>query len=888
MIVNEEDYLAHYGILRRSGRYPWGSGGNVPQRDISKRFLDWIKEMRGQGLTDSEIAQGVGISTTQLRALNTRARAEYKASQIAMAESLRDKGMSNVAAAERMGIPESSYRALLEPSAKVRVAAITATTDMLRRQVEEKGFVDVGTNVENYLGVSKERLNTSLEMLKDEGYTVHTVPVQQLGTNFETHVKVLAPPGTTWGDVRRNQDKIQPITEFSEDGGQAFGKIHEPIGINPKRVKVRYAEEGGAEADGVIYVRPGVDDISLGGASYAQVRVKVGDGHYLKGMAMYKDDLPDGVDLMFNTNKSDTGNKLDAMKKLEPNPEFPFGSIIRRQVLADAGTPNERVTSAMNMVYDEGKWEEWSKNLSSQMLSKQSPTLAREQLGKVYSSRKRELDEIMALTNPTVKKKLLEKYAESADSAAVHLKAAAMPGQATRVILPINSLRPTEIYAPGFKDGERVVLIRHPHGGTFEIPELTVNNRHAASRKLLGDVRDAVGIHHKVAEQLSGADFDGDTVLVIPDPKGRIKVSLPLEGLKNFNPREAYPGYEGMQRISPGRMQQEMGLVSNLITDMTIKGASHEKIARAVRHSMVIIDSEKHGLNWKLSEERNGIRALREEYQNSARGGSSTLISRASGRLDVPDRKPRPQSEGGPIDPRTGKKVYVPTGKTTRSGNPKTIRSKKLAETDDAYTLVSDEGGGKGTRIERIYADHSNSLKDLANQARLAAINTPPLKYLPSSKTAYAEQVSTLDAKLALAKRNAPRERQAQVIANAAAKARIAANPNIDDESKRKIRFQELEKARARMGARKQKIEITPEEWDAIQAGAISNSKLSQILDNADIETVRKLATPRREVLMSPTDTKRAQTLLRSGATRAEVAARLGVSLTTLDRATSE
>lgn len=884
MIIDEEDHLAHYGILRRSGRYPWGSGGNVPQRDISKRFLDWVKEMRAQGLTDSEIAKGVGISTTDLRALNTRARAEWKASQIAMAESLREKGMSNVEAAKRMGIPESSYRALLEPGAKARVAAITSTTDMLREQVNEKGFVDVGTNVENYLGVSKERLNTSLAMLKDEGYTVHTVPVQQLGTNFETHVKVLAPPGTTWGDVRRNQDKIQPITEFSEDGGQTFGKIHEPIGINPKRVKVRYAEEGGAEADGVIYVRPGVDDISLGGATYAQVRIKVGDGHYLKGMAMYKDDLPDGVDLLFNTNKSDTGNKLDAMKKLEPNPEFPFGSIIRRQVLADAGTPKERVTSAMNMVYEEGKWEEWSKNLSSQMLSKQSPTLAREQLGKVYTRRKQELDEIMALTNPTVKKKLLEKYAESADSAAVHLKAAAMPGQATRVILPMNTLNPTQIYAPGFQNGERVVLIRHPHGGTFEIPELTVNNRHVGSRKLLGDVRDAVGIHHSVAERLSGADFDGDTVIVIPNPSGKIKTSPALEGLKGFNPKEAYPAYPGMQKISPGRMQQEMGLVSNLITDMTIRGASHDKIARAVRHSMVIIDSEKHNLNWKLSEERNGIKALREEYQTSARGGASTLISRASGRIDVPDRKPRPQSEGGPVDPKTGRKVYVPTGKTTASGKPKTIRSKKLAETDDAFTLVSDAN----TRMERIYADHSNSLKDLANQARLASINTPPLKYSPSSKKVYAEQVSSLDAKLALAKRNAPRERQAQVIANAAAKARIAANPNIDDESKRKIRFQELEKARARMGARKQRIDITPDEWDAIQAGAISNSKLSQILDNTDIEVVRKYATPRREVLMSPTDTRRAQTLLKGGATRAEVAARLGVSLTTLDRAMNE
>jgi hypothetical protein len=49
---------------------------------------------------------------------------------------------------------------------------------------------------------------------------------------------------------------------------------------------------------------------------------------------------------------------------------------------------------------------------------------------------------------------------------------------------------------------------------------------------------------------------------------------------------------------------------------------------------------------------------------------------------------------------------------------------------------------------------------------------------------------------------------------------------------------------------------------------------------------VRKMATPKRQVLMTPTQTSRAQAMLRSGATRAEVANALGVSLTTLDVAT--
>src|SRR5690606_19993621 len=107
--------------------------------------------------------------------------------------------------------------------------------------------------------------------------------------------------------------------------------IEPPKSIDPKRIEVRYAEDGGADMDGVIQVRRGVDDVSLGGAKYAQVRIAVGDTHYLKGMAMYTDDLPDGVDLRFNTNKSDKGDKLAAMKPLKDDPDNPFGATISQR-----------------------------------------------------------------------------------------------------------------------------------------------------------------------------------------------------------------------------------------------------------------------------------------------------------------------------------------------------------------------------------------------------------------------------------------------------------------------------------------------------------------------------------------------------------------------------
>jgi hypothetical protein len=881
VLINENDYLSHYGILRKSGRYPWGSGETQTIRN--KDFLDYVNDLKRDGLTEAEIARGMGVSTTDLRGAKSIAKNEQKQADIAMAQRLKDKGYSNVAIGQRMNKPESTVRALLSPGAKDKADVLETTANMLKDQVAEKKYVDIGTGVENYLSVSKERLSTAVGMLREEGYEVHGVKVTQLGTGHETELKILAPPGTTQKEVWQNRDQIKQITNFSEDGGRSFYGLHDPIAISQERLLIRYGKEGGDQADGVIYVRPGVEDISLGQSRYAQVRIAIGDGHYVKGMAMYKDDLPNGVDLIFNTNKNDTGNKTDALKPLSDDKDNPFGAIVR-QIVSDPGGPNERVTSAMNIVNEEADWSSWSKSIASQVLSKQSPALAKTQLNMTYESRKKEYGELSSLTNPTVRKKLLEDFADGTDSAAVHLQAAALPNTGWYAILPINSLPPNQIYAPNYLNGERVALIRYPHGGTFEIPELTVNNNHPEARKLLSSAKAAVGIHHSVAARLSGADFDGDTVLVIPNNSGRIKATPALEALKDFDPRSSYPGYEGMKKMDARTKQQEMGQVSNLITDMTIHRASPTKIAQAVRHSMVVIDAENHGLNWKQSAIDNGIAQLKKEYQGSTTGGASTLISRAGAKVYVPERKARLQREGGPIDPNTGKRVFVETRRTrtTSTGDvvPRLQRSKRLAETDDAGTLSS------GTVMEQLYVEHSNSLKAMANQARLQALNTPPTKYSPSAKKAYSKEVTTLNSKLALAQRNRPLERQAQLIANTVIKAKRDDNPNMDDATYKKIKFQALQEARNRTGAKKQRIQITPSEWDAIQAGAISDSKLNQILDNADMDVVRDLATPRDVKLMTPAKTNRAASMLASGYTRAEVASALGVSLTTLDKAT--
>ena len=877
-----DDTLVHYGILRRSGRYPWGSGGDSEER--SRGFLGYVNELKGKGVSDADIAKGVGLTLSDLRNARSIARNEVSRAQAALALRLKNKGLSNVAIGERMGVAESSVRALLNPALTEKRDILVSTTNLLEDKLKDGGYLDIGPGTENHLSISATRLSTAVAALREKGYEVRNIQVDQLGTRSgeKTTVKVLVPPGSPkFIDPRL----IKTVAAYSEDGGLTYKDIiQSPANVSSKRISVVYAEQGGDKADGVIYIRPGVDELSLGGARYAQVRIAVDGTHYLKGMAMYKTGLPAGTDLEFHTSKSNTGNKLDAMKS-QKDEENPFGATIRQRDYTDSS--GKKKLSPINIVNEQGEWDKWSKNLSSQFLSKQSIGLARRQLDLSLKTRKDELEEIRHLTNPVVRRLLLDKFADTADSASVHLKAAGLPRQATRVILPFSDMKENEVYAPTFRNGERVVLVRHPHGGPFEIPELVVNNKHAGAIETIGRAPDAIGIHPKTAEKLSGADFDGDHVLVIPNNKNEVKTAPPLAGLKDFRPQTAYPGYEGMTPMSARAKQQQMGDVSNLITDMSIRGAKPEELAAAVRHSMVVIDAEKHGLNYKQSYVDNSIASLKAKYQGrGATGrlaGASTIVSRASSQIRVPERKPRSAAKGGSVDAETGAKVYEPTGATYKDEQGRTIvrsvRSTKLAETADARDLSS------GMPIEEVYAAHSNALKALANQARKESLRTGKLVYSPSANKTYSSEVAKLNADLNLALKNKPRERQAQIIGGTIAKARIAASPGIESGDVRKIKAQALATARARLGAKKVNVEITPEQWEAIQAGAVTTSKLKRVLDNANIDQVRKLATPRAATVMTPSKLAVAKARLAAGYTQAEVADSLGVPVSTLNSA---
>jgi len=907
--INEfSDTLAHIGVLRKSGRFPWGSGENPYQR--SSDFLAYVADLRKQGLTDTQIAKGIGemsiadggkdVKTTEFRAVNKMAKDEVKKADIARALMLRDKGMSNVAIGKAMGKPESTVREYLKENADKRISQLDSTISALRQNVDEKKFLDVGVGIEHDLMVSDTQVKTAVASLREEGYNLYYLKQPQLGTNHETTLKVLTPADVTYKDLLNHRDEVRSVSNWIDNENNVVG-LRPPAQVDPKRVMVRYGSEGGSDLDGVIELRRGIADIDLGDARYAQVRIAVDGGkgvlsngeikkRYLKGMAIYADDLPDGIDFRFNTNKQDKGDKLLAMKpqSLE-DPTNPFGSSIKRQKIYFDEKGKEKL-SPINIVNEEGDWTKWSSKLSSQFLSKQSPVLAKDQLGVRYDSKVEELNQIKRLTNPEVRKKLLDSFADDADSSAVHLKAAGLPRTKTHVILPINSMKDNEIYAPKYENGEVVVLVRHPHGGKFEIPQLIVNNRNKDAKRLIQNADDAVGINAKVAARLSGADFDGDTVLVIPNGSGRVKTSPALDGLKGFDPQTYYPGYEGMKVMSGPDKQHKMGDISNLITDMTIKGATPAELARAVRHSMVVIDAEKHKLNYKQSYKDNNIVQLKMEYQNGPKSGATTLISQASSRIDVNTRKERPAKEGGFIDKETGEKNYVDKGETyekrtvRKDGTVKvevknkTIRSTKMAEVKDARDLISDAR----TPIEMVYADYANKLKALANNARKEMVNTPPVKINNSAKEMYKAEVASLKAKLNTALKNAPLERQAQVLANAQVKQKMASQPDMDAADLKKIKGQALTLYRERVGAHKTLISITDGEWDAMQNGAVSANVLQKILNNTDMDKIKERATPRSSTGLPASTLARARSLLSAGYTQAEVAGLLGVSTSTL------
>ena len=909
-----EDILIHYGMPKRSGRYPWGSGENPYQH--SGDFLSRIEQLKKEGWSETpeNIMKEFGLTTTQYRTEKRLATHERRMLDVARAKSLREDGLGYTEIGREMGMSESTIRSLLNQHSESRMNAAKKTADFLREQINTKGMIDVGAEVERELGVSREKLNEALHILELEGYPVYKGGIPQ-ATNPGKQINqmVICPPGTEHSEIY-NYENVHSLSEYvSHDGGETFDKFVYPKSMDSSRLKIRYAEEGGIDKDGVVEIRRGVDDLSLGESHYAQVRILVDGNKYIKGMAVYSDDMPDGVDVIFNTNKSKSVDKMDVLKNIKDDPENPFGSLIKpggQSYYIDEN--GKRQLSLINKRSEQGDWDEWKDALPSQFLSKQSLSLAKKQLNLAASDKMAEFDEICSLTNPTIKKHLLSKFADECDSAAVHLQAAALPGQKYHVIIPVNSLSDTEVYAPNYENGTKLALIRYPHGGTFEIPILTVNNKNVAAKNLIGaDAIDGIGINSKVAARLSGADFDGDTVMCIPthDKYGKVKIAStpPLKGLEGFDPKMAYPERPGMKYMKNTGTQ--MGIISNLITDMTLKGASQDELARAVRHSMVVIDAEKHKLDYKQSEIDNGIASLKKKYQryvdedgNVHEGGASTLISRAKSEVSVDKRQGTPlvnlkgkrwydssKPEGALIYKTaddveyTVNKVNKRTGEVTTVTRRKKQPSTRMAETDDPYTLISDAN----TPMERAYAEYASKMKALANKARKEMMTAGKINYSSTANQIYKKEVASLLSKLNLSRLNAPKEREAQRRANAEVLSKIKSNPNMKPGDVKKLRQQALTKYRLQVGSisrRKRNIDITDNEWNAIQSGAVSESILKKILDNTDVDKLRQRATPKNTSTLSSAKINRIKSLSNSNYTVGEIAKILGVSPSTVSK----
>ena len=908
--ADEELFLLHYGKSRDdgapvgSGRYPKGSGENPNQHVQYKGWsYEETQKLRAQGISDKEIADYFGISQNEFRRRQSAAKNEKIAQDRATVMKLRyEKQMSFRAIEEKTGISASQARALLKDTVETKLRKDQEAMDILRKEIESKGHIDVGSGTEQYLGVSDTKLKQMVKNLEEEGYVLSHPKVEQAGTGYDTSLLVLSKRDTPKGYIYKHLDEIKTIEDLHvvDDGEHVVVKPkHDPVSLDSSRLAVVYAEQGGKDKDGLIELRRGVDDISLGDNNYAQVRIAVDGKHYLKGMAVYSDDLPPGVDVRFNTNKHEgtpiMNNDPDGKSVLKPMKGEglnAFGAtIVRQNDWTDANGKEHQ--GLVNIVKDAGDWAKQQRTLASQMLSKQSPELAKRQLGIDLDVRKQQYDDICALNNPAVKQKMLQSFADECDAAAVHLKAAAMPRQAWNVIIPMPSLKDNEIYAPQFKDGETVVCIRYPHEGKYQIPQLTVNNRNAEGKKVLGpSANDAVGINAKVAEKLSGADFDGDTVLVIPNnaqPNGKrlIQTSPTLKGLQDFDAKEAYPGYKGMKVMTHAQTQKEMGIISNLITDMTIQGATESELVRATKHANCVIDAEKHKLDWRLSEKQNGIAELKAKYQPKnelGEGGAQTLLSRAKNPTYVNKRKTNQQYT---IDEATGKKIWNEEKPfVDREGNERhrTQKSYKMYETEDARTLISKSN----TKIENVYADYANECKSLGNKARYELKHTPNLKYDKDAAKEYATEVSSLKRKLNTALKNAPRERQAQIIANTEVKSKVAARKAIgDDPTKSEIRkwtAQAIEPARKSVGAKKNRVTFTDKEWEAIQKGAIPHTQLVKLLNNADEKDYKSRATPKERAAMTPAKISKAKSLSKAGYTLDEIADYLGVSASTIGK----
>lgn len=924
------DILAHYGKAhdenppgRGSGRYPWGSG-KVAYQHIGQEFLDEYAKLRRSGMSDSDIAKEWGIlnkegkpAPTVIQAMHRAAVKKVAGQKATQAKELFQNGKTYSEIGEILGVSPGTAKAYVVGNHMAQYDIYESLAMDLKKIIDERGIIDVGEGTARMLGVPQENLNAAFYILESYGYSYDTYRLHQSGNgNREITYTVIGPPGITPEELKdpANLHSIEDYT--SRDNGETLVKAFRyPESMDSSRLMIRYAEDGGAEKDGVLEIRRGLDDLNLGLNNYAQVRILVDGTHYIKGMAVYGDKMPEGIDAIFNTNKNSNvpmiSSDPEAKTVLKPidtkDPNNPFGSSIKPfDKGGQAEWTDEYGVTHLNLVNkraDAGDWEDWSKTLPSQFLSKQPQELVQKQLNLSIADKRAELEDICSIPNPTLRKQMLQDFAGSCDTASYKLNAASFPNQAYQVLLPVPSLPDTQVYAPNYKEGTKLALVRFPHAGQYEIPVLTVNNKNPEAVKVIGkNAIDAIGINAKVASILSGADFDGDAVIAIPlSDKVRVKAEKPIKELQEFDPHKEYAIPENKKNVkritSDEQTGKEMGIISNLITDMHMQGAPIDHLIRATKHSMVVIDAKKHGLDYKRSEEENGIEELKRIYQqqpdnpNKEYGGAASLLSRAKSPIYVTKRQ-----GSGMIDPETGNVTYRVADdayykdKKTGKIKERTQKTYRMLEEDDAYNLLSNSKTGTRNPIERYYAEYANNLKDLAREARKIYAKTPNLKKDNEAYKVYKKDADELMAQVYKASKNQFRERQANAIANAETRAYMKAwnaeNPKASTNRQRKARKkfedQAIRRAREQVGSKRTKITLTDRQWEIMNSGAIGVENQKLVLKYVDREDLIKKSRPKTWNQLSDAKVAQIKAKAASGYTNAEIAEMLGCSKTTV------
>ena len=941
---NQND-IVHSGVAhdenppgRGSGRFGWGTGENPYQHMFN--FLQEANTMKKAGLSDADIAKALigkvkvyedkyrDATVNDLKAAKAIAETELRKRDVARAYDLYNKTGSLTKTAQAMNKSVSSVQSLLDPAIAKRTNKYTATAEMIEHKINnsEAGIVDISNGTEVTLGCTKNTKEVAVAMLEDKGYVKSWIKTPIPGTTHAITYTVLVkrPEGMTdkelYRYVQNNRDKVDPMVEYTPNQGVSYFVPKYPANLDSKRVYIKYAEDGGKLKDGVIELRKNVPDLSLGDSQYAQVRIMVDNQHYMKGMAMYSDDIPDGYDVVFNSNKHKGTPIEDVFKPLKRNKETgeiikeqPFGATIKAGGQSDYDGPDgKKHLSPINKITEEGDWDTWSKDLSQQFLSKQPIKLIKQQLNLTIDSTKVDLDKIRGLTNQALKQKLLQDFADKCDTKAADLAAVGFKNQAFQVLLPSDKIKEGEIYAPNYPDGETVALVRYPHQGIFEIPVLKNNTKNKDARSILSPTaKDAVLINSKTAQVLSGADFDGDTAIVIPMTSNNLKISHrdPLPQLKDFDPKELYsqddnPVIKAMtptEYMKDRTKQTMMGEATNLVTDMTVGNASMSDIAKATKFAQVVIDAQKHKLNWRQAMQDNDIVNLKITYQgqnkNGTPKGASTILSQAGSKAYINDEKEI--TDVNKMTPeelkwfKKGGRVYRPTGKTKKTyskdkeGNivvseaPQQFRQEKMLRVKDARDLVRDKNNEK----EMAYAEFANEMKKIALEARKESREIKPQKVNLSAKETYAAEIESLKHKLKEAQITDPLERKARTYSQKISIDIMKSNPGVYDsyESRQRLKDQQLTKARAILGSKKKRIDISPREWEAIQSNAMSTAMVKDIIKNSDLETVKKLAMPKTSRELTTAELNLLKSMAETGMyTNADIADRLGISPSTV------